>query len=134
MKLRRWVVVVAGVLLVAAIASWIAVSRTSGDHPRTDLKVGWGGSEGHPSCVYDPKAHTVTAKITIEGGAPRRGRVAVTVTAYADENTSIPVGSGSRTVWVHGAAHRHILVAIPVKKAPHIDEDGETACRLSVNR
>jgi hypothetical protein len=58
----------------------------------------------------------------------------VTVTAYADENTSRAVGSSSRSVRVEGTVHQRLVVTIPVKKAPHIDEDGEAACRLSVDR
>lgn len=58
--------------------------------------------------------------------------MAATVTAYADENTSEPVGSGTRTVRVDGTAHRPLVVAFPVEKAPKVDIDGETACRLAV--
>lgn len=91
------------------------------------MKVGWGGSEGHPSCVYDPKKHTV-AKITIDGRAPRRDTMTVTVTAYADENTTQAVGSNSRSVHVEGTVHERLLVTIPVDKPPLVDVDGETAC------
>jgi hypothetical protein len=129
--LRRRVIVLAVVLLLAAIASGMALYRSSDDQPKADLTVTWGGSEGHPSCLYDPKGHTVDAKITIDGKAPRHYEVTVTVTAYADENTSRPVGSSSRSVEVEGTVHMSLLVTIPVEKTPHVDEDGETACRLS---
>lgn len=121
-------------MLLAAIVSGTALYRSSDDHhPNAGLTVGWGGSEGHPSCVYDPKDHTVDAKITIEGEAPRRDMtVTVTVSAYADENTSEPVGSRSRSVRIDGTVHLPLIVTIPVDKPPHVDEDGETACRLSV--
>jgi hypothetical protein len=129
---QRRVIVVAGVVLLAAIGSGTALYRSSDDHPTAGLTVGWGGSEGHPSCVYDPKDHTVDAKITIEGNAPRADEVTVTVTAYADENTSQPVGSSTRSVHVEGTVHMPLLITIPVEKAPHIDEDGVAACSLSV--
>ena len=48
----------------------------------------------------------------------------VTVTAYADENTSKPVGSSSRTVQVEGTVDEPLVVTIAVEKAPHVDEDG----------
>jgi hypothetical protein len=130
----RRVIVVAGVLLLAAIVSGIAVYRGSADHPTAPLTVGWGGSEGHPSCVYDPKDHTVEAKLLIEGTAPRDDTVTVTVTvtAYADENTSEPVGSSSRSARVERTVHRPLLINISVEKAPHIDDDGITTCALAV--
>ena len=56
----------------------------------------------------------------------------MTVIAYADENTSEPVGSSSRSVQVEGTVHMHIVVTIRVEKNPHVDVDGETACALSV--
>jgi hypothetical protein len=128
----RIVIVVAGVALLAATASGIALSRADDDPKPTKLAVGWGGSEGHPSCVYDAERQTVTARLTVDGVAARRVEVTVTVTAYADENTSEPVGSSSATVQVEGAVHLPLLVTIPVDEAPHVDEDGETACRQSV--
>ncbi|HSV39987.1 MAG TPA: hypothetical protein VLI04_14610 [Nocardioidaceae bacterium] len=130
---RRRVIVGAAVLLLAAIVSGMALSRGGDDDPTAELAVGWGGSEGHPSCVYDPEAQSVDAKITIEGNAPRPHRVTVTVTAYADENTSKPVGSSSRSVPVDGDVNIPLLITFPVEKAPHVDVDGETACSLSVD-
>ena len=132
LPVRRRVLVVCGILLVAAIVSGIALSRSSNEPATADLTVGWGGSEGHPCCVYDPEDHTVDAEFTIEGTAPRDGTVTVTVTAYADENTSKPVGSSSRTVHVEGTVRMPLLVTIAVEKAPHVDEDGVVACTLSV--
>jgi hypothetical protein len=126
------VVIIAGVLLLAAVGTGIVLSRGEDDPLPADLTVGWGGSEGHPSCLYDPDSQTVDATIAIDGNAPRPVEVTVTVTAYADENTSRPVGSSSRSVPVEGTAHLAIVITIPVEKRPHIDEDGEGACRLSV--
>lgn len=119
-------------MLLAAVVSGGVLYRSSEDHPAADLTVGWGGSEGHPSCVYDPKAETVDCKLTIDGTAPQPDKVTVTVTAYADENTSQPVGSSSRSVRVEGIVHLPLVVTISVPHAPHVDEDGETACSLSV--
>jgi hypothetical protein len=135
---RRRLVVVTGIVLLVAIAAGLALHRALADKPATGgapsagLTVDWGGSEGQPSCVYDAARQTVEARITIDGTAPRAGELAVTVTAYADENTSQPVGSGGRTVQVSGTVHRVVLVTFPVTKAPHVGEDGETACARSV--
>lgn len=129
---RRRVVVIAGVALLASIGSGMALSRRGHDQP-PGLKVGWDGSEGHPACVYDPAARTVEAKVRIDGSAPRSGKVRVTVTAYADENTSEAVGSSSRSVPVDGTVHLPVGVTLPVEQAPHVDEDGVAACRLAVD-
>ncbi len=82
--------------------------------------------------MYDPKGSTVDCTITIDGAAPRPDQVTVTVTVYADENTSKPVGSSRRSVQVDGTVHKSLLITIPVEKAPHVDEDGVAACSLSV--
>ncbi len=132
MTATRTVIVVAGVVLLAAIGAGIALTLSSDEDETADLTVGWGGSEGHPSCVYDPEGHTADATLTIDGTAPRPVTVTVTVTAYADENTSQPVGSSSRSVQVEGTVHQPLVVTIPVERAPHVDVDGETACSLSV--
>ena len=130
---RTRVSIVAGFVLLAVLAAGVAVYRAGDDQPQpADLTVGWGGTEGHPSCVYDPKGQTVRATLATEGDAGTGRTVAVTVTAYADENTSEPVGSGSRTARVKGTVHRPIIVAFPVETAPKVDIDGETACRLAV--
>ncbi|MEO8095817.1 MAG: hypothetical protein ABI632_12925 [Pseudolysinimonas sp.] len=115
---QRRLILGAVVVLLAVLVAAIAARRSGGDHPTAGLKVGWGGSEGHPSCVYDPKAHTAAAKITIDGEAPRHEKMTVTVTAYADENTSEPVGSSSRSADVEGKVHLRLLVTVPVEKPP----------------
>jgi len=130
---RRWrsAVLVAAVLLVTAVvAAWFVLRE--GDEPGPGLTFGWGGSEGHPSCVYDPKTDSVDATIAIDGTAAEPSSVRITVTAYADENTSEAVGSGSKTVRVEGDVHEHVIVTMSVAKPPEVDIDGETACRLSV--
>lgn len=134
----RRVALVTGVVLVVAAVAGIALYRAiddrppAGDGPSVGLTVDWGGSEGQPSCSYDPASKTVEARIKIDGTAPRAGQLTVTVTAYADENTSQPVGSSSRTLQVDGTVHRLLLITIPVTKPPHLGEDGETACTRSV--
>jgi hypothetical protein len=112
----------------------LAGCSASGD-PTADLTVGWGGSEGHPSCVYDAAAGSVECTLTIDGQVPpdEEANVKVTVTAYADENTSEEVGSSSRSVRVEGKVHQPLVVTVPVDEAPHVDEDGETACTLSAD-
>ena len=131
---RTRVIVAAGFVLLAVLAAGVALYRAGDDKRPADVTVGWGGTEGHPSCVYDPKDQTVRATLAIEGDAGPGRTVFATVTAYADENTSAPVGSGSRTVRVYGTVHRPIIVAFPVEEPHKVDIDGETACRLSVNQ
>ena len=130
---RRAFIAVAGVVLLAAFAWWLSVHRAGDDAEPAEVDVRWGGTEGHPSCVYNPKHQAVDAKLRIDGTAPRRREVIVTVTAYADENTSDAVGSHTRRTWVEGTVHERLVVNIPVIRAPHVDIDGETACKLSVS-
>jgi hypothetical protein len=117
--------------MLAAAVWWLAVPGGEEAEP-ADIDVHWGGSEGQPSCVYDPKRQAVDARLRIDGTAPRPREVTVTVTAYADENTSDAVGSRTRRTWVEGTVHERIVVHIPVVKAPRVDIDGETACKLSL--
>lgn len=126
---RRVIAVVAGVVLLAAVVA--VAAAMSGDEPASGLTIGWGGSEEHPACVYDPGTRTVDATITVDGHAPDEDTVAVTVTAYADENTSREVGAGRQDVPVDGPVHTSVVVHFEVTKAPHVDEDGVAACSLS---
>lgn len=121
----------AAVVLLGVIATWIAVSGDEDDQPAHAVEVTWGGVGGRPSCVYRPAVDRVLCRLRIEGAASDE-KVTVTVTAYADENTSRAVGSRTRTVGVDGQVSRRLKVVIPVRKAPHVDEDGETACTLDV--
>jgi hypothetical protein len=130
-RLRR-ALLVAGALLLAGVIAVAVVRAVHDDDPAAPLAVTWGGGEGDPSCSYDEALETVDAKLTIDGGARGKHEVTVTVTAYADENTSRPVGSSSRTVPVEGTVHLRLVVTIPVQKPPHVDDDGIAACRLSV--
>jgi hypothetical protein len=119
------------VVALALIAMPLVVGCGHGD-PSAPLHVTWRESEGHPGCVYDAQTRTVAAKLIVTGDASGHHRLTATVTAYADENTSVPVGSTSRDVRVRGTMHRPVDLAIPVGRAPHIDEDGVAACRLEV--
>lgn len=123
---------VAGVLLLAAVVTAVVLQGERDGQPNARPTVTWADSDGQPACVYDPKRHIIHAKIGIEGTSTSREKIRVTVTAHADENTSDPVGSGSRTVSAEGTMHRTIVIPIPVERAPHVDIDGVTACRLSV--
>lgn len=128
---RRGLLLVAGfALLVAAVASGVALARD--DDPAAPLTVTWDGTEARPGCVYRPESRTVAVRLRMDGRSPRSREVSVTVTAFADENTSVPVGSASRSVHVEGTVHRRLLLIIPVTRAPHVDIDGVAACKLAV--
>lgn len=127
---RRTFLVVAVVVVVAVVAA-VVLPRGDDDKPAAGLTVTWGGSEGDPSCAYNPGDRTVDAKVTIDGEAPEPEDVTVTVTAYADENTSRPVGSSTRTVQVEGTVHLPVVITIAVTRPPHVDEDGIAACGLA---
>lgn len=124
-------ILLAAVVLLGAIATWIAVSDDEDDQPDQAVEVLWGGGEERPNCVFRPATDRVLCRLRIEGAASGQ-KVTVTVTAYADENTSRAVGSTMRTVGVDGQVSRRLKVVIPVRRAPHVDEDGETACKLDV--
>jgi hypothetical protein len=126
-------VVVAAVVVLAAVAAGIALSLTRDDPPTTPLTVTWGGGEDDPACRYDPSTDAVAVQLVVDGTAPRRETLTVTVTAYADENTSEPVGSGRREVPVEGTVHQEVGLSIAVTRPPHVDEDGVAACALAVD-
>ncbi len=125
---RRWrpAAAVAGAVLVAAVVGGTALTRGADEDHAHELSVVWGGSEGHPPCVYDSAQQTVEAELRVSGTG--HDDATVTVTAYADENTSRPVGSASRTVRADGTLH----LTIRVDRPPHVDDDGVAACRLSL--
>lgn len=129
---RRRVAAVAGVVLLAGIVTGVALHRTGDDRPAEALRVDWVDSEGHPGCAYDPETRSVEATLIITGTAPASGEVTLTVTAYADENTSRPVGSSSRTVPVTDDLPTTVVVTVPVDRAPHLDDDGIAACSRTV--
>jgi hypothetical protein len=132
---HRALAVVLVVLLVAgsAVTALTALSAvTSSDGDPADLIVSWGGGEGRPSCAYDAAAGTVEALLVIRGEAPPGDSLSVTVTAYADENTSQRVGAVRQVVPVSGPVDGSLTVTVPVQQAPHVGEDDEAACRLDV--
>ncbi|GAA1808580.1 hypothetical protein GCM10009795_062290 [Nocardioides hankookensis] len=128
MKRIVTIVAVAAALLAAVVTSLVV--RGSADEPATGLTVGWGGGEGRPACVYAAGDDSAHATIAIDGSVPHEQSVTITVTAYADENTSDLVGTGTRTVEVDGDVHESVDVTIPVDRPPHVDEDGVAACAL----
>lgn len=94
--------------------------------------VTWTSADGAPSCVWHPRRHEVEANLRITGSDVRPTRLAVTVTAHRDENTSRPVGSASRTVHVEGTVDRTLRMVFGVSAAPYVDIDGVAACSLDV--
>ncbi|MBA8803687.1 ABC-type Fe3+ transport system permease subunit [Nocardioides ginsengisegetis] len=132
MTRRVAIAIVIGVVLVAAVVGAIALHRNGGDARPAGLSVTWGGSEGHPTCTYDDQQQTVRCTLMIGGTASGSQAVTVTVTAYADENTSRPVGSASGTAHVEGTVHQPLVVTVPVRRAPHVDEDQVAACTFEV--
>lgn len=119
---------VVGVLVLSATVA----CRSSDDPSIARLTVDWRGSEERPGCVYDAGRDRVEARFTVTGWAPRPTKVTVEVTAHADENTSDPVGSGSRTIKVKGEVDELVVVSIPVDEPPHVDIDGVAACSRTV--
>lgn len=122
---------IAVVVVLVAVVSAIVLSRSDDDEPAAGLTVTWGGGEGDPGCAYNAADQTVDAQVTIDGEAPEPQDVTVTVTAYADENTSRPVGSSTRTVQVDGPVHLALAISIAVTRPPHVDEDGIAACSIA---
>jgi len=123
-------------LLVVLLLAVIAVYRVGGYKILATEQFDWEsvirGYGGMLSCRYDAAAKTVGARPLVVDGTAPHGVVTVTVTAYADENTSDPVGSETQTWRGSRAHHRRVVITIPVTRPPHVDEDGEGACRLDV--
>jgi hypothetical protein len=94
--------------------------------------VTWGASEGDPGCVYDPARQVVDATLAVHYEALGRDTVTVTVTAYADENTSDEVGAATGSAEVVDTTETLLHLTIQVMRPPHVDEDGVAACRRSV--
>lgn len=133
LRRRQAVAVVGLIALLGVIVAGTVASFTHTGHGPAELTVDWGGGEGHPGCVYDEGTQTVEARLTVHGTAPQPQPVTVTVIAYADENTSDPVGSNAKTVQVDGDVHEIVTIAVPVDRAPKVDEDGVAACRRTVD-
>ena len=128
---RRLVtLVVVGLVVLAAVLLGPSFFRPGASDARPTVT--WDESEGHPGCVYDEEGRTVFATIRVDGDASGVDEVTVTVTAYADENTSRPVGSASRTTSLDGTVALSLVMTIPVERPPHVGEDDVAACRLAV--
>jgi hypothetical protein len=132
-RLRVIALVTIGALVAGTLAGAVLVLTGEDASPPADpVTVTWGGTEGSPSCLYDPGAETVYVTLVARGEAPEPETLTVTVTAYADENTSDPVGTVTKELPVEGTVRTPVILTIDVDRAPHVDEDGVAACRLSV--
>lgn len=132
---QRRVVAAAVLLPVLLLTTALFARRAEEDRRTSDLTIGWDGDEEHPSCAYQPRDATVDCQVRVDGETATGGdEVSVEVTAYADENTSVPVGSALRTVPVEGTVHETFHVVVPVERAPHVDEDGVPACGLEIGQ
>ncbi len=118
-------------LLVVAVGLATAALAGGSDDP-AGVTATWGGAEGEPPCVYDQVERSVRALVTVSGETSEDTDVAVTVTAYADENTSRPVGSTTEHLRVDGTVRERLVLTIAVDRPPHVDEDGVAACALAV--
>lgn len=130
---RRLVLLTVVVLLLAGSAIGVALSRDGDDHradpPAGPLTVTWGGTDGG-GCAYDAASRTVVATLLVSGSPPLDDERVLTVTAFADENTSRPVGSTSLSL--DAATPSPLVLTIPVDRPPHVDEDGVAACSMAV--
>ena len=121
-------------LLLIAVVLGLALVRDDGAtaDPPGLLTVAWGGGTEGPAggCGYDPATGTVEATLLVSG-SPRGDEAILTVTAFADENTSRPVGSTSRAL--DASTPSPLVLRIPVNAAPHVDEDGVAACSMTVS-
>lgn len=130
---RRLLLLAGVVLLLAGGTLGLALSR--GDDADLGPAAGpltltWGGNDGEPGCTYDPGSSAVVATLLVSG-SPRPGDEPVlVVTAFADENTSRPVGSVRRSLDATTASP--LVLTIPVDRPPHVDEDGVAACSMVV--
>jgi hypothetical protein len=117
--------------MAAVLAGAVVGCGSSTGGPATQkesLKVAFYTSNALPWCSYDAPTKTVTAQLTIDGFAPKKKTVSLVVTAYADENTSQPVGSKSTFVKLDGTVHQELTVKFQVAKPPQVGEDNVAAC------
>lgn len=113
-------------LLVALLAA--ALAGCGGGESKAPLSVTWGVEGG--ACAYDAGERTVTATLEIVSPGTAGDRLTVTVTAHADENTSMPVGSGTRTIRGGEDAPPTFEITFPVTEAPFVGEDDVIACSI----
>lgn len=104
-----------------AVPVLLALAGCSGDPAPQGLTVTWGES---PACVSYPDVGKVGVALEATG----TGEASVTVTAYADEDTTRAVGSGTTRITEAGPAE----LVFDVSEPPHVDADGVAACTLDV--
>jgi hypothetical protein len=119
-------------LVVVTTAVWFVASMADHDPAADGVEVDWAWSEELPGCRYDPESQTVEAALTITGESTSPVYVTVIVTAYADENTSQPVGSNRGSVQADGPVDTVLRITIPVDSPPHVGEDDVAACRREI--
>lgn len=107
-------------LLLAVLVPGLAAC--SEDPAAEELTVTWGES---PACVSYPDVGKVG--VTLE--ATGVGEATARVTAYADEDTTQPVGSGTVAVTEAGPTELIFEVSAP----PYVDVDGVAACSIDVS-
>lgn len=107
-----------------ALVGLLALAACSSPEEPAPLKVTWAAG---PGCTYDPASGAVEVSLAVSGSGSAR----VVVTAYADEDTSRPVGSRTSTITSVGG-QRVDRLSFPTRRAPYVDVDGVAACSLDV--
>ena len=102
-----------------AVLVLVAGLAGCGEPAPPELTVSWGES---PACVSYPDVGKVG--VTLEASGV--GEASVKVTAYADEDTTRSVGSGTLTVTEAGPAE----LVFAVREPPYVDVDGVAACSI----
>lgn len=125
----------ASVALLGVVGLVLAfTSSTTPPPPPADVAVTWAAEEERPACRYDEATSTVTVTLDVVGTTEERRIVDITVTAYADENTSDAVGSVSSALPVVGTIDTTLTLTFDVRRPPHVDIDGVAACSLQVRQ
>lgn len=104
-----------------ALALALCLTGCSQDTSADELSVTWGDD---PACVAYPDVDKVGATLEASGV----GEGTVKVTAYADEDTTRPVGSGTVRVTEAGP----VEVVFEVSEPPYVDVDGVAACSIDL--
>lgn len=120
-------------VLAAGVVAGIVLYTTDVDGDPAPLTVTWVTGKDGLGCVYLPKRRIVTATVVVTGDAGDAESVEVTVTAYADEDTSRKVGSDTREISVDGTVDSEVDLRMRVRRPPHVDEDGVAACSLAAD-
>lgn len=108
-------------LATPVLLACLAALAGCGEPAAPELAVTWDES---PACVSYPDVGKVG--VTLE--ATGVGEASVRVTAYADEDTTRSVGSGTITATEAGPAE----LVFGVTEPPYVDVDGVAACSLDV--